>query len=340
MIGRQQKAAWDGPSLVNLGDVLADLYPTREDSYRVVGGAGLNRGRIRFSDAAVVNWFNILDYAKNQDQVPDIVDFALREHPRHELLRLARERGSIPAVRGVDIRSDVHWRGPETPGLLEQLMGSESTLVDVSFLEIGAQQARAVARVVLPTGGTGSGFLIKGGLFITNHHVLHDASEAKLAALEFNFQKTTAGLDASVDRYRFAPDTFFRTSEEDDWTAVAVAGNPEERWGCVELAEIEIDAGHRVNIIQHPGGGPKQVSFYHNAVVFVGNDRVQYLTDTLPGSSGSPVFDKQWRVVAVHHSGGWMSEPGAETRQIYYRNEGIHINTVIRGLRADGVAVA
>lgn len=339
MIGRQGKAAWDGPSIVNLGDVLADLYPTREDAYRVVGAAGLNRGRIRFSDAAVVNWFNILDYAKNQDQVLDIVDFALREYPKNELLRLAKDRGSIPAVRGADIRSDVLWRGPATSASLEQLMGSESTLVDVSFLEIGAQQARAVARVVLPTRATGSGFLIKGGLFITNHHVLHDASEAKLAVPEFNFQKTTAGLDASVDRYRFAPDTFFRTSEEDDWTAVAVDGNPAERWGCIELAEIEIAAGHRVNIIQHPGGGPKQVSFFHNAVVFVGSGRVQYLTDTLPGSSGSPVFDKQWRVVAVHHSGGWMSEPGAETHQIYYRNEGIHINTVIRALRAEGVAV-
>jgi V8-like Glu-specific endopeptidase len=339
MISGDRKIAWDGPTLVNLGDALADVYPTREDSYRVVGGAGLSRGRIRFSDAAVINWFNILDYAKNQGQVLDVIDFALRENPKNEFLRLAKERGSIPAIKGIDIRTNVRWQGPDASGLRELLTASESTLVDVSFLEIGTLQARAVARVVLPTGGAGSGFLIRGGLFITNHHVLHDAAEAGLAKVEFNFQKTPAGSDATVDRYCFAPDTFFKTSESDDWTAVAVDGNPAEKWGSLALADVEIAVGQRVNIIQHPGGGPKQISFFHNTIAFVGGDRVQYLTDTLPGSSGSPVFDKQWRVVAVHHSGGWLSEPGGATGQFHYRNEGIHINAVIRELRATGAAV-
>jgi V8-like Glu-specific endopeptidase len=59
--------------------------------------------------------------------------------------------------------------------------------------------------------------------------------------------------------------------------------------------------------------------------------RVQYLTDTEPGSSGSPVFDSQWRLVALHHSGGWLPEPGRETK--FYRNEGININRVIDGLK-------
>ena len=30
---------------------------------------------------------------------------------------------------------------------------------------------------------------------------------------------------------------------------------------------------------------------------------LQYTTDTLPGSSGSPAFNKDWEVVALHHSG-------------------------------------
>lgn len=28
-----------------------------------------------------------------------------------------------------------------------------------------------------------------------------------------------------------------------------------------------------------------------------------YLTDTLPHSSGSPVFNSEWEVVALHHAG-------------------------------------
>ena len=72
---------------------------------------------------------------------------------------------------------------------------------------------------------------------------------------------------------------------------------------------------------------------YSNVVAFVGANRVQYLTDTEPGSSGSPVFDKEWNVVALHHSGGWVSEPGAvDPNRQFYRNEGILIDAVIAGL--------
>jgi len=97
-----------------------------------------------------------------------------------------------------------------------------------------------------------------------------------------------------------------------------------------------VDAGVKVNdyvnIIQHPGGLPKQIALYHNIVTFVGGARVQYLTDTLPGSSGSPVFDSRWRVVALHHSGGYLTEPGSDRKRVFFRNEGIHINAILRGL--------
>jgi V8-like Glu-specific endopeptidase len=65
-------------------------------------------------------------------------------------------------------------------------------------------------------------------------------------------------------------------------------------------------------------------------VVFVGETRIEYLMDTMPGSSGSPVFDQDWSVVALHHSGGRLREPGSQ--QTYCRNERIHINAVVDGL--------
>ena len=91
-------------------------------------------------------------------------------------------------------------------------------------------------------------------------------------------------------------------------------------------------------IIQHPEGGPKQLSFFHNVVVHVGEGRVQYLTDTQPGSSGSPVFDRGWNVVALHHSGGWFSDPVSRHNQL--RNQGIHVSVLVRGLRSAGVLPA
>lgn len=336
--------SWDGPTLVNLGDALADLYPMKEESVRVVSAVGLRVSQFKLSDAANVNWFNILGRATHLavngvNGVLAIVAFALREFPTNEILKLAVQSGAVPAVKGADIRNDVTWRGPAAGEGLEKILGPVSALVDVCYLELGSVRARAVGRVKLADGGAGSGFLAPGGVLVTNHHVLHDAAQARAATLELNYQRTLTGTDAPIDAYHFDPDRFFATSKVDDWTAVAVAGEPSKTWGLLEIGEVEIAAGARVNIVQHPGGGPKQISLFHNTVTFVGSDRVQYLTDTLPGSSGSPVFDEHWRVVALHHSGGWLSEPGAPSKTFAYRNEGIHINGVVRGMRAAGWCV-
>ncbi|MBK9166491.1 MAG: trypsin-like peptidase domain-containing protein [Bryobacterales bacterium] len=58
----------------------------------------------------------------------------------------------------------------------------------------------------------------------------------------------------------------------------------------------------RVVIIQHAGGEPKRVSLQNNLVAHSDSRLLQYYTSTLPGSSGSPVFDDEFTVVAIHHS--------------------------------------
>ena len=49
--------------------------------------------------------------------------------------------------------------------------------------------------------------------------------------------------------------------------------------------------GDRAFIVQHPDGQQKRLGFVRNMITAVTDDRVQYLTDTQPGSSGAPVFD-------------------------------------------------
>ena len=60
---------------------------------------------------------------------------------------------------------------------------------------------------------------------------------------------------------------------------------------------------------------------------------MQYLTDTLGGSSGAPVFNEDWLVVALHHWGKTVDVDG--TREI--RNQGVTIGRVADGLRSHGV---
>jgi V8-like Glu-specific endopeptidase len=200
--------------------------------------------------------------------------------------------------------------------------------------------SRPVARVVLADGSSGTGFLTKNNLLVTNNHVISSAAVAQGATVELNYQHTVEGRDAEVDRYQLAPDEGFATSPEeeqggDDWTAVRVRGNPNEKWGTLTLARANPKVQDEVIIIQHPGGGPKQIALSHNVVAFVNARRLQYLTDTLEGSSGSPVFNTDWQMVALHHKGGWLREPGS--KRTVYRNQGIHINVVLDGLTAVGL---
>jgi V8-like Glu-specific endopeptidase len=323
-------------TLSNLRDVLAGLYPTVQDSHRIVSESGLNPAFIAFDSKAINNWFNILEEAQKRGKVQSIVKAAYDEYPENEWLALAKQ-GNLPAVKGPDIEADVTWRGLDDTGQLEKIIGTQSTLLPISFLEIGLVKARSVVRVVCADGASGSGFLTDKNLLITNHHVLPTEATAREAVVQFNYQQTATGLDAPMDEFGLAPQDVFVTSsmEENDWTAVRVRGNPNEKWGALTLTRVEPKVKDHVNIIQHPGGGAKQIALYHNIVVFVGHDRLQYLTDTLPGSSGSPIFDSNWCIVALHHSGGWLREPGS--KHTYFRNEGIHINTIIEGLTTKGL---
>jgi hypothetical protein len=313
--------------LTNLNYVLASLYPLAESSYRIVAAAGIPVAQVAFRAKAIDNWFEILKEAESRGKVLPLIDAALQDHPENPFLLQAR-RGDLTSIRGPAVGEKVDWRAEADTSDFEKLMGKESTLLPISFLEVGRVQARSVARVKV-TEGYGSGFLTRDNLFVTNHHVLRDADSARTATLQFNFQKTPQGLDEEVVEFGLDPDTGFATSKEDDWTLCRVRGDANAEWGQIEMAPIEVNVGDRAIVVQHPGAGPKQIAFYHNLVAFADDRRVQYLTDTLRGSSGSPVFDNRWRLMAVHHSGGDILEPGTKAR--VFRNEGIHVNRILTG---------
>jgi V8-like Glu-specific endopeptidase len=87
-----------------------------------------------------------------------------------------------------------------------------------------------------------------------------------------------------------------------------------------------------LTIIQHPGGHYKKISLQNNFVEYVDDFVVQYTTSTEPGSSGSPALSDDLDVVAIHHSGGQLTEPSTKRR--YLRNEGVRISAILADLRA------
>jgi endonuclease G, mitochondrial len=180
------------------------------------------------------------------------------------------------------------------------------------WLNGGLRTARSVG-LVLASAGKGTGFLVAPWLFMTNNHVLPDADTAASATVRFGYQEQESGDIVGVTSVRLDPARFFVTSPytELDYTVVAMGpmpGSPEPpgaTQGTIPLVGSlgKILEGEPVNIIQHPDGRPMEIAFRNNRMIaLVDDDVMTYSTDTERGSSGAPVFNDQWELVALHRA--------------------------------------
>jgi V8-like Glu-specific endopeptidase len=215
------------------------------------------------------------------------------------------------------------------PNLLSEKIIGQNTLRPIAFLAKGLRAARAVALVSVKisqdNAWVGTGFLVGRDVFLTNNHVVGSSDEATATTLFFNYEEDEFGRMVTSTQFKIAE--FLTTDPDLDYSLLRVDGFPGDTFGWLPFQEKKVNVGDRVNIIQHPGGQPKQISLQHNLVEYVDDKVVQYITSTLPGSSGSPVLNDAWEVVALHHAGGNLTEP--TTGAMYYRNEGV-LAAVIR----------
>ncbi len=103
-----------------------------------------------------------------------------------------------------------------------------------------------------------------------------------------------------------------------------------ERWGYLRLRVRKFAENQLCNIIQHPEARYKEVALHDNRLTRVLPYAVRYRTDTEPGSSGSPVFDNEWDIIAIHHAGG---DQDPQNPNLWLNNEGIRIDKIIEDLK-------
>lgn len=195
---------------------------------------------------------------------------------------------------------------------LEKLIGPGNNLLRIKWLEEALKASKAVCKIKFTDlqgrASVGTGFLTKEGYVFTNNHVFATAEVVKTATLEFNYEVGMDGRTKAVTSYQLDPATYITSPvEEYDFARVKVidrADAPLAQWGYVEFDPEAIPAvGDSVTIIQHPEGEDKQIALNANEVLGQLKQHIYYTTDTKGGSSGAPVFNKDWRVVAIHHAG-------------------------------------
>jgi endonuclease G len=211
---------------------------------------------------------------------------------------------------------------------VEKLMGTESQLRSTGWLGEGLRIGSAVCRLTNDH-VFGTGFRCREDLIMTNHHVIRNVGEARSFKAEFFFEEEMPGRRLRVpDSVPLAPERIFWTSEILDITVVAIDEIPRTPTATANLSASPKPAlGDHVSIVQHPSGGPKQIAVTNNRIVNFKQPYVQYVTDTLPGSSGSPVFSDDWKVIAIHHAGGNVRKNSRG--DVIFANEGVLVRDLL-----------
>jgi endonuclease G, mitochondrial len=227
--------------------------------------------------------------------------------------------------------------------------------------EQGLRAGQPIARLIdefrpgIVSEGFGTGFLVSPRLLLSNHHVFPDRGSARACA-HFGYERDRGALRQGVV-FELDPDVLFLNDERLDFSLVAVKprsgdGQALRQFGCHPLIATtgKILQGHPVIIIQHPMGGHKQWCENENRLLLLPADQpfMQYSTDTMPGSSGSPVFNSFWEVVGLHHSGvprlengkimrvdgrPWNEHTDTEEEIHWIANEGTRVSELVKFLR-------
>jgi endonuclease G, mitochondrial len=242
----------------------------------------------------------------------------------------------------------------DTPQEVFERIIAGNEIQDVNYLARGARVAQAICRVTIKdevgrTLGLGTGFLIAPNVLLTNNHVLPSSVIAGRSVAEFSYELDIAGQPATPVRFSFDAQRLFITNVDLDYSVVAVrsvsddGGTQLSSYGILPLVQVtgKVADGEWLTIVQHPNGERKQLCVRENKLIKRTPDVLWYSTDTLGGSSGSPVFNNEWYVVALHHSGIPETKNGRmQTRNGTDYDPSRHDDFAIKWIANEGIRVS
>jgi endonuclease G, mitochondrial len=226
---------------------------------------------------------------------------------RESILEKSAGKIEPSSWEGIDVLSEEH----------ELFLPKQFTFeADVGKLQQGLELAAAVCKITFvdrsPT-VSGTGVLIAPGFVLTNYHVLSSQMGGNLHAIAqsarfaFGHVSTQLGEPAHTEIMKAAgtePVVTFSFIQELDYVLIQLAPNEDFVIKPVPFnATVQLFSRSPLNILQHPEGEEMKVSLSNNGVVKINEEKglVLYANPTKGGSSGSPCFDSDWKLVALHH---------------------------------------
>lgn len=331
------------------------LERVRSSTVTMIGAAALGDGgqlsatqKVDEAEGSTIIGIGTVTIGSNAPPIPvgdpaaaqDAAERWRRDAKEIDEVRKAAAEGDLAKVNSPEQLSEREARLAEKGLALEGVVGDDDALW-AHFLAAGLRATSAVALVARIRQGAvmqplGTGVLISADLLLTNHHVLPNAEKARGASAVFDYSHDENGLPRPEVAVPLDVDAGFFADEDLDFAIVAVKGGDAVavRRPIPLIPEPgKVLLGERVNVIHHADGDRARVSIRANRVVSEDEDWLRYTSDTRRGSSGSPVLNDQWEMIALHHAG--ISDPEKpQDRDASSANEGVRVSRIVARLRA------
>jgi Trypsin-like peptidase domain/Effector-associated domain 1 len=274
----------------------------------------------------------LIDAARMEDWLLDLVAAARERRPKNAVI------GDIAERLGLTIAGPRLINQTRKP--LEEVIRENATFIKpAAFRERMADLEGQVCWLNVPGGG-GTGFLVGPDLVLTNQHVIarvtNNLTRASDVVCRFDYREA---LDGSVPTQKkptevpLAPNWLIdsqppstadwdptmsdATEQESDYAIVRLAErigdqpvggatadvNAQPRkWIDTTVAAPALTAGKQIFLLQHPRGEPLQLTIGTITAFNARGTRVRYDANSKDGSSGSPCFDADLNLVALHHA--------------------------------------
>lgn len=275
----------------------------------------------------------VLGAANREGWLDELIARAVEAQPRAPALQETLNQLELGLVSSLPSRGDLE--ALVAPG--EHLID-----VDDWYRRIGELSGQ-VCRIELGDdghAGMGTGFLVGPDAVLTNDHVIRPIIAGDVASdgvvARFDYKRSRAGARVHPGTpHRLATDWLIDSSPPTESELRGTTGPPptadELDYALLRLADRAGDepvggptdapdppsrgwvrrprnprvpqAGRSVIVLQHPAGDPLKIAVGPATREDPVGVRLHYRANTLKGSSGSPVFDANLELVALHHWG-------------------------------------
>ncbi len=261
-----------------------------------------------------------------------------------DLLRAAlmRKEGGVLNMSGGDVQ---RARDVAAGTALEAVFGTDR-FDSLENYRRGLDRCACVARIGRSVEtGVGTGFVVPGKLLserlgeafllVTNAHVvsLKEEQRQKGALHPSEAVVTFAAMDGVPADKEFGLGKLVFSSPPDqlDVTVAEMSEAVAPRMSYAAAQVLPVRGSEaQVRVIGHPSGRGLSISV--NKLLDHQDPKLHYRTATEGGSSGSPVFNQDWRLIGLHHAGGDAVPRLNGDAGTYQANEGIWIGAICQAI--------